>query len=77
MAKQLVCPDCKSDGLRSWEAASIGYPITAAVDDAGKRGTEYTGESYVVGDEGTVFADDIWCGCGWSGGLAQLVEVDS
>jgi ribosomal protein S27AE len=71
---RLACPRCGSgDNLWSDEAASIMYPVrlTREAGDT-TADVEYTGESYEVQDEGTVYVGDIWCrNCG-----IQLTEHD-
>lgn len=77
MATPLGCPKCNSTRLRSDEAAAIGYPVTITTDQAGQVEVDYTGESYEIYDEATVYAGDIWCrDCGHHMAEADLVEVD-
>lgn len=66
-----VCPGCGSgESLYSVETAAIMYPIWV-VDDA----VEYTGNSYIVLDENTMFSDDLYCReCDRELTLADLVE---
>lgn len=76
---RLVCPRCKSgDSLWSDEVASIMYPVrlTRESVDAAVE-VEYTGESYSVMDEGTVYSGDIWCrDCGSQIGEEDLVPEE-
>jgi len=69
----LVCPNCGSPELRSEERAVIAYPITASVNDHGKRTHDYTGDSYKVYDDDTQFEDVVICpSCAWAGNLTAL-----
>lgn len=68
---RLACP-CGSTRLRSDEVASIMYPVTLTRAADGGVEVDYTGDSYEVMDEGTVYVGDLWCrDCG-----RQLTEAD-
>lgn len=76
MNKQLACRECGSTRLRSDEVAAIGYPVNLFRNDAGEVEVDYTGESYEVWDEGTVYSGDIWCrDCGHQHTESDLMEV--
>jgi hypothetical protein len=59
---RLVCPECKTDeSLFSVEAAEIMYPISPQLTATGFECNYTDSRDRVVLDEGTVFANDIYC----------------
>jgi Zn finger protein HypA/HybF involved in hydrogenase expression len=75
----LACPYCGSTRLRSDETATIGYPVTLVRNaSTGSVEPEYTGDEYIVFDEGTEYSADIWCrDCGANPDEDELVVAET